>query len=84
VGEIGQYVMRRLRPSAEARHERDDMVRTQLWLQDAPWVTSRHLRRVLMWLLHPVPRMDTMYVVRAALEQPAAAWSQRAEPAVST
>ncbi|NMW24487.1 hypothetical protein HFP05_08945, partial [Rhodanobacter denitrificans] len=32
------------------------------------WVTSPHRRRVLTWLTRPVPRMDMLYVVRAALE----------------
>ena len=44
------------------------MVRTQLWLQGQGWVTSPHRRRVLTWLTRPVPRMDIMYAVRAALE----------------
>ncbi|MES1154544.1 MAG: hypothetical protein ABUL45_06460, partial [Rhodanobacter sp.] len=55
-------------PPQEARRERADMARTQLWLQGQGWVTSPHRRRVLTWLTRPVPRMDIMYVVRAALE----------------
>jgi hypothetical protein len=48
--------------------ERTDMVRTQVWLQGQSWVTQGHRRRMLTWLTRPVPRMDTLYVVRAALE----------------
>jgi hypothetical protein len=75
VREAGQYVRNRVRPSAEARQERADMLRTQRWLQDSPWVTSSQLHRVLAWMTHPVTRTDTMYAVRAALEQPPAAWA---------
>lgn len=71
--EVGRYVGNRVRPSQEALHERADMVRTQLWLQDQSWVTTNHVRRILTWLTRPVPRMDIMYAVRAALEGPARA-----------
>ncbi|MEO8999846.1 MAG: nucleotidyltransferase family protein [Rhodanobacter sp.] len=73
VGEVGRYVRNRVRPSEEAIQERADMVRTQLWLQGQSWVTANHVHRILTWLTRPVPRMDTMYVVRAALEAPAPA-----------
>jgi hypothetical protein len=66
--EAGRYLRNRISPSQEARKERADMVRTQLWLQGQSWVVSPHRRRVLTWLTRPVPRMDTLYVVRAALE----------------
>lgn len=68
VREAGRYLRNRVSPPQEARKERADMVRTQLWLQGQSWVTSPHRRRILTWLTRPVPRMDTMYVVRAALE----------------
>ncbi|WP_109125055.1 nucleotidyltransferase family protein [Dyella sp. C11] len=69
------YIFNRVRPSREAQQERDDMIRTQLWLQGAPWVRTGQMRRVLTWLTHPVPRMDTLYVLRAALGSSLAAWS---------
>lgn len=72
VQDVTHYLRRRLRPPAEAVKERSDMVRTQLWLQGQDWVTSSQHRRLLTWLTKPVPRMDTLYVVRAALEQHAA------------
>lgn len=68
LGEVGRCVRNRLRPSAENIRERADMVRTQVWLQGQSWVTKGHRRRILAWLAGPVPRMDTLYVVRAALE----------------
>ena len=69
--EAGRYLGHRIRPSPEAVRERADMVRTQLWLQGQSWVTAGHGRRVLTWLTRPVPRMDMLYAVRAALEPPA-------------
>lgn len=82
--EVGSYVARRLRPTKEAQQEREDMIRTQLWLQAAPWVRSRQWLRIFTLLTRSVPRMDTMYVVRAALASASATRTQRAEPAVST
>jgi hypothetical protein len=68
-GEAGRYLRNRIRPTDEARRERADMVRTQLWLQDQSWVTAPQHRRILAWLTRPVPRMDILYAVRAALAQ---------------
>jgi len=71
--EVGHYVWNRVRPSQEAIKERADMVRTQLWLQEQSWVRQNQGRRILTLLTQHVPRMDTLYVVRAALEVPASA-----------
>jgi hypothetical protein len=68
-GDVVRYLGNRIRPSGEAVRERADMARTQLWLQGQDWVTLNHARRVLTWLTRPVPRMDTLYVVRAALQE---------------
>lgn len=67
-GEAGRCVKNRLRPTQESVKERADMVRTQVWLQGQSWVTMNHRRRLLTWLTKPVPRMDTLYVVRKALD----------------
>ncbi|GGA03010.1 nucleotidyltransferase family protein [Dyella caseinilytica] len=61
-------IIQRFRPTAESVKERADMVRTQLWLQGQNWVTASHARRILTRLIRPVPRMDTLYAVRAAFE----------------
>jgi hypothetical protein len=45
------------------------MLRTQVWLKGQDWVRQKHARRLLTWLTRPVPRMDTLYVVRAALDE---------------
>lgn len=66
--DVVSYVAHRIRPSQEAIEERADMIRTQLWLQGQSWVKLKHGRRVLTWLTQPIPRMDTLYVVRAAME----------------
>ncbi len=71
--EVGHYVRNRVRPTQEAVKERADMVRTQLWLQGQSWVRQKQGRRILTLLTRQVPRMDTLYVVRAALEAPASA-----------
>lgn len=68
LGEAGRCVRNRIRPPVETIQERADMVRTQLWLQGQSWVTLNHGRRILTWLTRPVPRMDMLFVVRAALE----------------
>lgn len=70
LGEAKNYVVNRVKPSKETIQERSDMVRTQLWLRDQPWVTQSRGRRLLRWLTSGAPRMDTLYVVRAALAYP--------------
>jgi hypothetical protein len=65
--DVGTYLRNRVKPPEEAIKERADMVRTQFWLQGQGWVRQNHGRRVLTWLTQPVPRMDTLYVVRAAM-----------------
>jgi hypothetical protein len=71
--EVRHYISSRVRPPKEAVEERDDMVRTQLWLQGQSWVRQKQGRRILALLTQHVPRMDTLYVVRAALDVPASA-----------
>jgi hypothetical protein len=71
--EVGHYVRNRVRPPQEAVKERADMVRTQLWLQGQGWVRQNQGRRILTLLTRRMPRMDTLYVVRAALGVPASA-----------
>lgn len=82
--ELGYYLLNRVRPTQEARQEREDMIRTQLWLQNASWVKSRQWLRIFTLLTRRVPRMDTLYVVRAALAASPAVHVQRAEAVVST
>lgn len=73
VREMGHYVLNRIKPSEEAIKERADMVRTQVWLQGQSWVTLNQGRRIWTLLTRSVPRMDTLYVVHAALESPSLA-----------
>ncbi|QHG86829.1 MULTISPECIES: nucleotidyltransferase family protein [Xanthomonas] len=67
LAEARQYLRQRVAPSAESRKERADMLQTQLWLQDQPWVRQTQARRLMTRLTRPVPRTDMLYVVRAAL-----------------
>jgi hypothetical protein len=73
LAEVVAYVRNRVRPPQEAIKERADMVRTQLWLQGQIWVKRKQGRRILTLLTQQVPRLDTLYAVRAALELPASA-----------
>jgi hypothetical protein len=68
--DMRRYLEARIRPSAEAVQERADMVRTQLWLKGQSWPTMGRARRALRWLAQPVPRMDMLYAVRAAMDAP--------------
>ncbi|WP_448096395.1 nucleotidyltransferase family protein [Luteibacter yeojuensis] len=68
INEAARCLKNRLRPTEESVKERADMIRTQVWLQDQSWVTLGHRRRLLTWLTRPIPRMDTLYVVRKALD----------------
>lgn len=68
LGEARQYLRNRMLPSAESRKEREDMLQTQLWLQDHPCVRQTQARRLMTRLARPVPRTDMLYVVRAALD----------------
>ena len=71
--EAAHCILNRIRPTEEAGKERADMLRTQFWLKGQPWVRQKHMRRMLTALTRPVPRMDTLYVVRAALDEFASA-----------
>ncbi|QDE38330.1 nucleotidyltransferase family protein [Luteibacter pinisoli] len=66
-GDISRLLVNRVRPTTESREERADMLRTQVWLQGQTWVRRGHVARLVTGLTRPVPRMDTLYVVRAAL-----------------
>lgn len=68
--DVARYLKHRIRPPQEAIQERADMLRTQLYLQGQSWPRLGHARRVLNWLVRPVPRMDMLYAVRAAMESP--------------
>jgi hypothetical protein len=69
-GDVARYLESRLRPPREAIQERADMLRTQLYLQGQEWPRMGRARRILGWLLRPVPRMDMLYAVRAAMDSP--------------
>jgi len=66
-GDITRLLINRVRPTQESRDERADMLRTQVWLQGQAWVRRGHFTRLVTGLTRPVPRMDTLYVIRAAL-----------------
>ncbi|QWT18880.1 nucleotidyltransferase family protein [Bacillus sp. NP157] len=67
--DITRLLINRVRPTQESRDERADMLRTQVWLQGQDWVRRGHVTRLITGLTRPVPRMDTLYVIRAALAE---------------
>ena len=75
--EAALCIASRIRPSEEKIRERHDLVRTNFWLQGQSWSVSSRPRRILTRLTRRVPRIDTMYVVRAALEPDAAFAAER-------
>ena len=80
LGEAASYMQQRIKPPVEKIRERNDMVRSQLWLQRQDWVNAAHWRRVFTALTRRVPRMDTQYVVRLTLEAQTPRDEERANP----
>jgi hypothetical protein len=73
VREAGRYLRRRIKPGAEATRERMSQARTQAFLQGQSWARMSRGRQILLRLTRPVPRMDALYVIRAALARDAGA-----------
>ena len=72
VREAARYIRYRVSPSQEAVRERAAQVPTQLWAQGQSWAGLSRGRQILVRLTRPVPRPDTLYVIRAALARHAA------------
>ena len=70
--EAGRYLRHRIKPGEEAHRDRMGQARTQPWLQGQSWARMSRGRQMLVRLTRPVPRMDALYVVRAALARDAA------------
>jgi hypothetical protein len=73
VREAGRYISRRIKPGEDAHRERMGQARTQAFLQGQSWARLSRGRQILLRLTRPVPRMDALYVVRAALARDAGA-----------
>ncbi|MGH8144847.1 MAG: nucleotidyltransferase family protein [Rhodanobacteraceae bacterium] len=73
-GEAARCIRDRIKPPAEKLQERADLVRTNFWLQGQTWSTASRKRWLLTRLTRRVPRIDTMYVVRMALEPATSAY----------
>jgi hypothetical protein len=67
VGEAGRYLRNRVHPSQEANTERLTVAQTQPWMGRKSWATLSRRRQILVRLTRRVPRMDTLYLLRAAL-----------------
>jgi hypothetical protein len=69
VGEAGRYIRNRLHSSEAATRERMAVAQAQPWMGRKSWATLSRRRQILAGLTRRVPRMDTLYVLRAALAQ---------------
>ncbi len=67
VGEVGRCIRNRVHPSAEATRERLVAAATQPWVGNKSWATLSRRRQILVRLTRRVPRIETLYVLRAAL-----------------
>lgn len=66
--DVRRYIANRVTPTEEAVREHQDMLRTQFWLREESWVGLPRSQRFMTVLTRRLPRMDTLYIVRAALE----------------
>jgi hypothetical protein len=66
-----RYVRERIFPGPEQLVSRRHLA-TELWAMQRSWTHMSQGHRVLRWLLRRPPRPASMYIVRAALEQPRA------------
>jgi hypothetical protein len=69
LGEAGRYLRHRVHPSKEATRERLELAPMQPWVGKQRWAVLSRRRQILVRLTRRVPRMDTLYVLRAALAQ---------------
>jgi hypothetical protein len=69
LGEAGRYIRHRVHPSKEATRERLQLAPTQPWSGTQRWAALSRRRQILVRLTRRVPRMDTLYVLRGALDQ---------------
>ncbi len=70
LGEAARYLRHRIAPTAQTTRERLDSVRAQPWLVTQSWASLSRRRQILVRLTRPVPRIDTLHLVRAACEAP--------------
>jgi hypothetical protein len=66
IGEVGRYIRQRFVSTPQTNRERDARVRSQPWLETQSWTKLSRRRKILTRLIRPVPRTDTLHVLRAA------------------
>ena len=71
-GEAGRYIRNRVHPSKETNRERAQIIPTQPWAANQRWAMLSRRRQILVRLTRRVPRIDMLYVLRAAIAQPSA------------
>jgi hypothetical protein len=64
-----RHLRQRILPDAEQAATRK-VVATELWAIQSPWTQMSQGRRVLHWLFRRPRRQASLYIARAALEQP--------------
>ncbi len=64
-----RYVRERIAPRPEHQVSRR-IIASEQWAMQHSWTHMSHRRRILHWVFSRPPRQASMYIVRAALEQP--------------
>jgi hypothetical protein len=67
IGEVLEYAMSRVRPSAEHIALREQSVKSDAWASQSQWTRLSQGRRIVRWVTSRPPRAVTMHAVSAAL-----------------
>jgi hypothetical protein len=67
IGEVLEYAVSRVRPSAEQIALREHSVKSEAWASHSHWVRLSQGRRIVRWVISRPPRVVTMHAVNAAL-----------------
>jgi hypothetical protein len=70
ITESVRYMLRRVRPDAEALTIRKTDATVAQWASDSPWQGLSQRSRIVRWITSRPTRTATMYVIREALAQP--------------
>jgi hypothetical protein len=67
MGELLEYTVNRVRPSAEHVIERERTAKTQVWASQSQWARLSQGQRIIRWVTSRPPRPVTAHAVNAAL-----------------
>jgi hypothetical protein len=68
IGEVLEYTVSRVRPSAELIALREHQVKSDAWASQSQWTRLSQRRRIVRWLTSRPLRAATMHAVSAALK----------------